>query len=75
MKIDINVIMSIVEGVLVEIYNSDYARVKARFDEISTNVEDLDADFFVGIIDEELELFNSEYDGLKREFNVYLNNL
>jgi hypothetical protein len=75
MKIDIDVVMSIVEDVLVEMYTSDYKRVKARFEGISTNVEDLDAHFLVEVVEKELELNNSEYIELRREFNAYLDNL
>jgi len=77
MKIDVDVIMTIVEDTLVEIYNSEYDRLRNKFEEISvsTNVEDLDVHSLLDVVETELEIFNSEYDSLKREFNIYLNNL
>jgi hypothetical protein len=75
MKIDVKVLMSVVENTLVEIYNSDYENVKNGFERITENAEDVDADFLLGIVDSEMELFNSERENLKREFNIYLDNL
>lgn len=74
MKIDVNLLMNIVMSELVEMYNSDYDRVEARFEALSA-WEGLDYDILLSIVDEELELFNSQRDGLRLAFKTYLNNL
>lgn len=75
MKFDVDVLMNIVMDVLVEMYNSDYDRVKARFEKSWGNIEVLDYDIFLDIIDDELELSNFEWVVLELRFKNYFDNL